>query len=64
LKKRAASDETGARPSKRVKREDGSKGTPSLAERIGDEVKKDNPLGSMIGRKRRMKKANSGGGRK
>jgi len=63
-KKRAASDETDTRPSKRVKREDGSKGTPSLAERIGDKVKKENPLGSIIGRKRRMKKANSGGGRK
>jgi len=58
------SDETDTRPSKRVKREDSSKGTPSLAERIGDEVKKENTLGSMIGRKRRMKKANSGRGQK
>jgi len=49
------------RPSKRVKREDSEKGSNSLADRIGDKVKSENPLGSMIGRKRKMKKV---GGRK
>lgn len=60
-KKQRGGDDPDSRPSKRVKRETSENATSALADRIGDRVKPENTLGSIIGRKRRMKK---GSGRK